>query len=80
MPRIDVLMPSTGLLTFSMDQLHAALDSCLQMFAATTEDNGKKEDEKKEDDKHMGHDVTPDGQNKDAADEEEKGGGSGTPA
>ncbi len=79
MPCVDVVMPSTGLLTFSMDQLHAALDSHPQMFAATM-DNGKKEDTKKEDDEHVGHDVTPDGQDEDAADEEEKGGGSGTPA
>ncbi len=33
-PRIDVVLPSTGLLMFSMDQLHAALDSRLQTFEA----------------------------------------------
>ncbi len=81
MPHVDVLMPSTGLLTFSMDQLHAALDSHLQMFTAMAEDQEKKEKEKKEgkDDVHVGQDVTlKDGQNKDAANGEEKGGGPST--
>ncbi len=73
-PRIDMVMPSTGLLTFSMDQMHAALDSRPQLFAMMTEDKEKKE-EKKEDGKHMGQDAMPDGQGKDAVDEEEKGGG-----
>ncbi len=77
MPHVNVLMPSTGLLTFSMEQLHAALNSRPQMITATM-DNGKKEDMKKEDDEHTGHDIAPDGQDKDAADEEEKGGGSST--
>ncbi len=67
-------MPSTGLLMFSMEQLHAALDSHPQMFAAATE-NKKKEETKKEgdNDEHLDEDVAPkDGQNKDAACGEEK--------
>ncbi len=63
-----------------MDQLHAALDSHPQMFKATADDDGNKEEKKKEEDEHVGHDVAPDGQDKDAANEEEKGGGSGTTA
>ncbi len=82
MPRIDMLMPSTGLLMFSMEQLHAALDSHLQMFTATTESEEKEETKKEgEDDEHLDENVMPeDGQDKDAASGEDKDGGSSTMA
>ncbi len=72
-----MLLPSTGLLSFSMDQMHVALDFCPQMFAGLIEDDKKKE-EKREDVKHMDQDVVLDGQGEDAADGESKDGGPGT--
>ncbi len=74
-PCDDLVMPGTGprLLTFSMDQLHAALDTRPQMFE-TAIDKEKKEEKKKEEDEHAGHNVALDGQGKDADKEEEKGG------
>ncbi len=74
-----MLPPCIDMVTFSMDQMHAALDTRPQMFTNMTEDDGK-EEEKKEDDEHVGQDVAPDGHIKDTADKEEKDGGSGTMA
>ncbi len=78
-PCVDMVLPSTGLLTFSMDQMHAALDSCPQMFANMTKEDGKKE-EKGEDAEHVGQDVALDGQGQDAASGELKDGGPSTMA
>ncbi len=74
-----MVLPSTGLLTFSMDQMHAALDSHPQIFANTTKEDGKKE-EKREDAEHVGQDIALDGQGQDATDEGMKDGGPGTMA
>ncbi len=76
-PRIEMLLHSTGLLSLSMAQFHAALDICPQVFAGLTEDNGKNK-EKKEDVEHMDQDIVLDGQGEDAADGESKDGGPGT--
>ncbi|MCP4549220.1 MAG: hypothetical protein GY835_22430, partial [bacterium] len=71
LPQIEMLLRSTGLLSFSMDHMHAALDLCPQMFASSIEDNEKKE-EKTEDVEHVDQDVALDGQGEDAAEGESK--------
>ncbi len=62
MPRIDVVMYGTGLLTFSMDQLHVALDSHPQMFETAANKEKKEEKKKEEEDEHAGHIIALDGQ------------------
>ncbi len=76
------MIPSTGLLTFSMDQMHAALDTHPQLFVSATEEEAKKEEvkkeeEKKEDKTRLDHIVALDGQGKDADD---KKGSDGDPS
>ncbi len=79
MPRIDMVAYGTGLLNFSMDQLHAALDTRPQMFETAT-DKEKKEEVKKEEKKEKEEDecthgnVALDGQGQDSDEDEEKGG------
>ncbi len=67
-PYVDVVIPSTGLLMFSMDQMHAALDTHPQLFMSILEkeEKMKQEEEKKEDETHVGQIVVLDGQGKDA--------------
>ncbi len=79
---IDLVLSGTGppLLTFSMDQLAAAVDlawaTCLQMFKTATDKELKKEEAKKEEeeDECMDGNVALDGQDQDADKDEEKGG------
>ncbi len=75
MPRIDMAAYGVGLLNFNMAQMHAALDTHPQMFEMAT-DKEKKEEKKKEEeeDERVDGSVAPNGQDRDADKDEEKGG------
>ncbi len=76
-PYVDLVMPRVGLLTLSMDQMHAVLDTRPQLFANLFKDDKKKE-EQEEDVEHVDQDVVLDGQGEDAANGESKDGGPST--